>query len=138
MTLVVVRHARAGKSSEWEGDDRVRPLDKRGRRQAGELPGRLRDLDIRRIVSSPYLRCVQTVEPLAVARGLEVEHAPELGADRQAHEAESLLRELVDAGADAVVCVHGGIEDALDVDGSLKKGEAWLFEGAFGAPHRLS
>jgi len=135
MTLVVVRHARAGKSSEWEGDDRVRPLDKRGRRQAGELPGLLRDLEIRRIVSSPYLRCVQTVEPLAVARGLEVEHAPALGADRQAHEAEPLLRELL--GADAVVCVHGGIEDVLDVDRGLKKGEAWLFEGAFGAPQPL-
>jgi 8-oxo-(d)GTP phosphatase len=32
--LVLVRHASAGDRPEWEGDDRLRPLDKRGRKQA--------------------------------------------------------------------------------------------------------
>ena len=34
MIVLLVRHARAGDRSEWEGDDRLRPLDKKGRRQA--------------------------------------------------------------------------------------------------------
>ena len=136
MTLVVVRHARAGHASKWEGDDRVRPLDDKGRKQAASLPALLRDVEIRRIVSSPYLRCVQTVEPLARERGLEIETAPGLGADRQDRQAEPILRELLAAGG-AVVCVHGGIESALDVDRGQKKGEAWLFDGAFGTPRPL-
>ena len=37
MPLLIVRHARAGKRWEWEGDDRERPLDKKGRRQAEGL-----------------------------------------------------------------------------------------------------
>ena len=69
--LLVIRHGRAGDSSEWEGDDRLRPLDKRGRRQAGALVESLAPFAIARILSSPYDRCVQTVEPLRY-RGNEV------------------------------------------------------------------
>ena len=83
MTLVLVRHASAGDRHEWDGDDRLRPLDKKGRKQAARLLDVLADVTVRRIVSSPYLRCVQTVEPLARARGLEVESAPELGVEHQ-------------------------------------------------------
>ena len=37
MRLLVVRHASAGDRSRWKGDDRLRPLDRRGRRQAEGL-----------------------------------------------------------------------------------------------------
>ena len=83
VTLVLVRHAWAGKRSHWRGDDRLRPLDDRGRRQAAELLEVLGGVEIGRIVSSPDLRCVQTVEPLAAERGLEVEPADALGEDLQ-------------------------------------------------------
>ena len=120
MALVVVRHARAGHRSEWEGDDRLRPLDKKGRKQAARLPEVLAELEIHRIVSSPSLRCMQTVEPLAAARGLEVEPAPELGEERQYSRGPALLETLL--GADAVACVHGGIEHALGLDLRLPQG----------------
>ena len=73
MTSVLLRHAAAGDREHWDGDDFHRPLDARGRRQSAELVGLLRPFGARRVVSSPYVRCVQTVEPLAAALGLPLE-----------------------------------------------------------------
>ena len=61
--MILLRHAWAGDSSKWKGDDRHRPLDERGRNQAERLVEKLADQEIERILSSPYDRCVQTVEP---------------------------------------------------------------------------
>jgi broad specificity phosphatase PhoE len=77
--LLLIRHALAGDRHAWEGDDRVRPVDDRGRLQSDALVDTLAEFQIDRIVSSPYLRCVQTVEPLAEALGLEIELDEQLG-----------------------------------------------------------
>lgn len=121
MTSVLLRHASAGERHDFEHDDRWRPLDKRGRRQSDELVEVLRPFGVRRILSSPYVRCVQTVEPLAAALGVELEEDVRLaeGADAAA---AALLRE------DGVVCcTHGDVVEAL-VGGDLKKGAAFLIE----------
>ncbi len=76
--VVVVRHAKAGERGTWLGPDGERPLTRRGRKQAQRLVERFRGLEISRIVSSPFVRCVQTVEPLAGRRGLPVETTDEL------------------------------------------------------------
>ena len=70
--LYLVRHAKAGGRQEWRGDDRLRPLSKEGRRQADSLARRLARLTTGDLLSSPYLRCVQTVEPLASVVGKNV------------------------------------------------------------------
>ena len=118
--ILLIRHASAGERAQWEGDDRLRPLDERGRRQAQALVEALAGYEVERILSSPYVRCVQTVEPLAAARGLTVAHAPELGEDRQDVDAAPLLRSL--AGRPVAVCTHGGVEHALGLDARYKKG----------------
>ena len=121
MTSVLVRHASAGHRLDWEHDDRLRPLDARGRRQSADLVELLRPLGVRRILSSPYVRCVQTVEPLAAALGLEVELDERLEEGKGGAAAE-LLRE------DGVVCcTHGDIVEAL-VDRGLKKAGAVVLE----------
>ncbi len=121
MTSVVLRHASAGDKRHWSGEDRLRPLDLRGRDQATELVELLRPLGIRRVVTSPYARCVETVEPLAAALGLPLEHDDRLGEGMGAAAAE-LLRE------DGVVaCTHGDVVDALVARG-LKKGAAVVLE----------
>ncbi len=69
MTLLLIRHASAGDRDDWVGDDRLRPLDGRGRNQASRLPELLRDYEIARVLSSPAVRCVQTVEPFPALAG---------------------------------------------------------------------
>ena len=106
MPLLVVRHARAGKRREWQGDDRLRPLDEKGRREAAGLPGLLTRFEIARIASSPCLRCTQTVEPLGEQRGLPIDERRELEEGASLEETLALLREL---GDDAVLCTHGDV-----------------------------
>jgi 8-oxo-(d)GTP phosphatase len=126
LPLLLIRHARAGKRSEWQGDDRRRPLDDIGRRQAAALAEALEGFAITRILSSPYDRCVQTVEPLAARRGLEIELAPELGEERQHDDGAALARGL--AGEPVAACVHGGLSDeAFGI--RQKKGETLVVDG---------
>jgi 8-oxo-dGTP diphosphatase len=125
VTLVVVRHGSAGDRDEWDDDDRLRPLDKKGRKQAARLVDVLAGSRIERILSSPYVRCVQTVEPLARARGLEIEEAVEL-AEHQFSDGPAFLAALLDDDF-AVACVHGGMERALGLDLRFRKGAVWRF-----------
>lgn len=141
MTLALVRHARAGERGTWEGDDRLRPLDEKGRRQAADLVGVLKNLPITRIMSSPARRCVQTVGPLALARGLPVVEDESLW---EANAAAAVEVALALASTDVVVCSHGDTIPAildhlvtyqgLDLGGRLacKKGSTWVLESHSG------
>ena len=73
-----VRHAHAGNKRAWAGPDSARPLSIAGRQEAHGLLTRLRDYPISRILSSPSVRCLQTVEPLAKDRALVPVSEPEL------------------------------------------------------------
>ncbi len=77
-----VRHAKAGSRSHWQGDDRLRPVGKKGAKQAEALIDIFKPFKISAIYSSPYLRCMQTVEPLARDRDLEVQEAGALAEGR--------------------------------------------------------
>jgi 8-oxo-dGTP diphosphatase len=117
VTSVLLRHASAGHRTRWDGHDLSRPLDSRGRRQAEELVEILVSLGVRRVISSPYVRCVETVEPLAAALGVQVEEDDRL-AEGEEDSARELLRE------DGVVCcTHGDVAEAL-IGRGLKKGAA--------------
>jgi 8-oxo-dGTP diphosphatase len=121
--LVLIRHALAGDSDAWQGDDTIRPLDARGRRQAGALVDALAQFELDRIVSSPFLRCVQTVEPLAEARALELELDDRLGADRL-YDVPQVLEQL--AGQHAAVCTHGDLPWLGNR--TFEKGSSWVLD----------
>jgi phosphohistidine phosphatase SixA len=136
MRLLLIRHASAGDRHHWDGDDRLRPLDEKGRRQAAALPELLADYAIARIVSSPYDRCVQTVEPLAAALGLAIEQRDEVAEGARHDEVRSLLAEV---GPDAALCTHGdvihlllgeptkkGAVSVIQVDGETIERERYL------------
>lgn len=125
MSVLLIRHASAGDRDEWTGDDRLRPLDERGLRQAEQLVSRLAAYDVERVLSSPALRCVQTVQPLARARGLEIELRDELAEEHQDTDGAALVRGLVPAPV-AVSC-HGGLSDVLLGEGQ-KKAEAIVLD----------
>jgi 8-oxo-dGTP pyrophosphatase MutT (NUDIX family)/phosphohistidine phosphatase SixA len=135
--LYVVRHAKAGVREAWSGPDEERPLTRRGRKQALRLIDRFRGLDIQRILSSPFVRCIQTVEPLAEARWLPVEVATEL---REGASVDELLRGLATfGGRPTVVCGHGteirSMIDRLEAGGAtiegargIAKGSVWVLD----------
>ena len=104
--VFIVRHGRAGSRSRWKGDDRDRPLSKAGIRQAEALADLLVPAGPTRILSSPYLRCEQTVLPLARRVGVEVEVTPALAEGAWWPEALSLMTEAKSA---LVLCSHGDV-----------------------------
>jgi phosphohistidine phosphatase SixA len=134
--ILLIRHAKAGSRERWEGDDRQRALTRSGRRQAEALVEQLRDEPIERVLSSPYLRCIQTVEPLAGARSLMVKTERLLaeGADWR-----QTLDLVSDAPGPAVMSsqgdVIGGIVMSLVEQGLVEaenarwqKGSTWVLE----------
>ncbi len=131
--VLLIRHAKAGNRDEWTGDDRLRPLSRSGLRQAEALVEQLRDEPIERVLSSPYVRCMQTVEPLAAGRSRRVELTEDLAEGAGAEPFQRLLPVL----GDAALCSHGDvIHDVLrwlehrgvTVDGGLAKGSTWVFD----------
>jgi 8-oxo-dGTP diphosphatase len=140
--LYLVRHAKAGDREEWEGDDRLRPLSKPGRRQAEALVEVFKDLAVEHIVSSPYLRCVQTVEPLATQRGLRIETTDALAEGAGIRPIFELMQRF--GGGPAVLCTHGDVVqefvEHLAADGvirprdieKLAKGSTWVIDHANG------
>jgi phosphohistidine phosphatase SixA len=119
MSVLLLRHAWAGDREAWRGDDRLRPLDERGRKQALALRDLLAGRDVLRVVSSPYLRCVESVEPLAAALGVPIETDERLAEGTPARLALALLAEL-DGG---LACTHGDVIEAV-LGYGLRKGAA--------------
>ena len=103
--LLLVRHAHAGRRGKWVGPDHERPLSGLGRRQAEGLVGLLGGFGVTRILSSPYARCAQTVQPLARGRGLVVAARHALAETSPVAGAAAIAEALV--GAAAVLCGHG-------------------------------
>jgi 8-oxo-dGTP diphosphatase len=139
MHLTIVRHASAGQKREWTDPDIERPLDDLGRRQTEVLTSLLRRARVARIVSSPAVRCLQTVTPLATAVGVPVEVGDDLGPDGFTR--RILVACLADpAFDDAVLCTHGELlspllqrddisrlarRNGIKRDVLLTKGSAW-------------
>jgi 8-oxo-dGTP diphosphatase len=100
----LVRHAKAGSRERWTAPDRDRPLTAAGRVQAAALT-RLLQATTRVVSSSPYLRCVETVAPLAEALGLHVDEE-----DRLAEGADPAwaMGQLASAPG-SVLCTHGDV-----------------------------
>jgi len=105
--LYVVRHAHAGTRGEWDGPDEERPLSERGRRQARALVETLAEAGVTRLVSSPYRRCIQTLEPLAEVSGLAVVVDDRLAEGTGFAPAMDLAEEL--SSEPAVLCSHGDV-----------------------------
>ncbi len=134
--LHLVRHADAGNRMAWVGDDFERPLDDYGQMQAEAIGVALASRPVQRILSSPAVRCVDTVVPLGRALGLDVETSDELAEGSFVRDAFDLLRPLAAAEGDSVLCSHGDVipgllwvlaQYGLDMPdlGRCKKGSIW-------------
>src|SRR5438067_13701703 len=105
----VVRHADAGNRSDWSGDDRLRPLTKSGQRQAEALADLFEREPIDKVLSSGYLRRIQTVEPLGARRDLAVEPVAQV---EEGGGGESVLRLIQKLRVRSVVlCTPGDVPE---------------------------
>jgi 8-oxo-dGTP diphosphatase len=107
VTIYLVRHAKAGERGVWDGDDRLRPLSGRGHLQARGLLEVLEDAQFDRLLSSPYVRCMETVVPLSGERGVAIEPVDALAEGATLDEALALVRKHTPHGA--VLCTHGDV-----------------------------
>lgn len=140
-TMVVVRHALAGTPEEWVGDDRERPLDACGVRQAASLAELLPLFGVHRLHAADRTRCMQTLMPLAEKLRTEIKPEPTLS--EEAYEADSeagyeRLRKLGrKTGAIHALCSQGGVIPpalrrwaAVDgvrlPDSDNRKGSVWV------------
>ena len=140
MAVYLIRHAVAQSRSDWGNqDDDLRPLTKRGERQAEGLVDILARADVRRALSSPTVRCLETVAPLARKLGLDVKSTEDLYEGNGGRAAYELARDALHRKGDTVLCTHGDIvpevlrrvaRDGADMPNELRwaKGSVWLLE----------
>lgn len=106
----LVRHADAGDREAWSHSDSERPLTGKGRRQAEALVAYFKPREGTKIISSPAVRCVQTVEPLA--RSLRAKVA----VDVRLFEGEppsTVLAFILKLENDTILCTHGDVIGAI-------------------------
>jgi polyphosphate kinase len=118
MPLILVRHTSAGRKDHWAGPDLLRPLDDAGRLDALLLADLLACFAPRaRVISSPAMRCTESVRPYAEGFGGSVEAkavlaVPGRGTDSfsdrtdRADTLRHLFRKLVAGGQPVVACLH--------------------------------
>jgi len=136
MAQYLVRHAKAGSRNGWIGPDEARPLTRAGREQAEAIMRALAERPVPRTLSSPYRRCVETLQPLATKLGLFVEEVTVLAEGEPAAAVVEFMTALPD---DSVLCTHGDVLPAvievlasrgMAVDGDVdwRKGVTWVLE----------
>jgi len=125
--IIVLRHARAGRKLTDRSKDFKRSLDRKGREDALRLPRVIEGhLHPEAIVSSPFRRCVQTVEPLAGDLDLlivEDDRFTPGSSERSVREA------FLEVAANSVVSTHGEVIAMLfDERVRCAKGAFWIVE----------
>jgi len=137
LKIYLVRHARSEKRNGWDGPLPLRPLTPAGLEQARALAVELAAEHIPRVISSPHLRCRQTVEPLAQLWGTQMTFDDRLAEGAPAAKTVALLDELDDRPT--LLCSHGDViadlmseleERGMRIEGSFRaeKASVWIVE----------
>ena len=139
--VLYVRHARAHEREKWSGDDNLRPLDKKGRRQSEMLVPLLSAFAPERIYSAAPERCQTTVAPLADELGIDVAVDERFGDEAWLSDmvgAQRAFTEVIEQGGTSVVCAQGDVipgmiawlsaQGTLPIDTEIhaKKGSVWV------------
>ena len=103
--IFLVRHAKAGQRNDSVDADMQRPLSKAGWIQSNAIVAPLLGAGAGRILlASPYVRCMQTLEPLAAALDLKVVADDRLA---EAQPLGAMLEMIAEQPDGAVLCSHG-------------------------------
>lgn len=154
-TVMIVRHATAGRKARYKGDDRKRPLDKQGRAQAESLVGQLLSFGAGELYAADRVRCLQTLNPLAEELGTVIHSEPALTEKAYADNRKAARRRILEiaaTSANPVICTQGEVipdiiewwceRDGVRPDKSRnRKGSTWvmsLSEGRLIAADHIS
>lgn len=111
-SLIALRHGKATPPSSWDGPDATRPLTAKGVKQAAGNVATIAAWQPRKLVTSPAVRCVATVAPLAAAYGLKPVKEPGISQDSY-EDGTARVREIVGRRVrklkTAVLCSHGPV-----------------------------
>lgn len=137
ISVLLVRHARAGSRDSWTGEDQKRPLDAKGARQAQAIARTLPAFGITRILSADPLRCRQTMADLSATVGIPVQIDSVFddvsSQDNPQHTLTRMQDALRDPGELTVICSQGGTIETLSVllapaaASGARKGAVWAF-----------
>ncbi|MDX8035239.1 NUDIX hydrolase [Lentzea sp. BCCO 10_0856] len=140
LLVLLVRHAKAGKRSEWNDDDDLRPLSDAGWKQASALRSLLPLWAPARVHTAPRVRCVDTVRGVAEDLSVDIVEEARLSEEGYWPDPDAGLVRLLEVAAQedrAVVCSQGGVipsvVQSLAEMGGLrldeypcKKGSVWV------------
>ncbi len=111
-TLILLRHAKAIKRSDWADYDLDRPLSPEGVEQGKRLISQLVPFGIEGIFSSDASRCYATVEPLSEYLNLKVTATAELNEesyDKDSKQALNYVRHLMRYPGNQLIAGHNPI-----------------------------
>ena len=135
--LVLLRHAKAIKRSEWSDYDLDRPLSADGIEQSQKLIAQLEPFGISGIFSSDATRCFSTIEPFSLAADLRVTVTQDLNEEefeKSAKTSVEYVRQLMKFEGNQLVAGHNPIiphvlSKVAGVDYSaddLSPADAWI------------
>ena len=111
-TLIILRHTKSLERGDWDEEDSHRTLDETGFDQAQLLIKHLEPFAIDELYTSDYTRCVQTVTPLAHARGLSITTVPSLNEESfelDPEKAISFANALKQDEKNILICSHNPV-----------------------------
>jgi len=110
--IIALRHGKATPPENWDGPDATRPLLQRGIDQALSVAHGVAAYRPAKLLSSPAVRCLQTIAPTARVTGLEVKEKPEISQDAFRSDAAAVAKVVAKrlrAGVTVVLCSHGPV-----------------------------
>jgi len=138
--LVLLRHAKAVRREEWDGDDDDRPLAQVGQVQAKRLLSMYLPFAIEEVHSSDAMRCIETIEPITRSLSMNPIFSTDLSEYRFTKDKEAALdyaQDLMARGKSAIICSHNpilpkilkkliGKKNFKELAQELKPAEAWI------------
>ena len=107
--LIVLRHAKATLRADWKGEEAKRPLLSEGKSQAKQLVSLLSAFNPKRLITSPWKRCFDTVAPYAkiTQRTLIERHQlTELGNQKKPSRTLDVVMDMLGTSKTGLLCSH--------------------------------
>lgn len=107
--LIILRHAKATLRADWKGEEAKRPLLAEGKKQAKALVPLIAAYGPKRLVTSPWVRCHDTINPYAETRKqklIERHQLTELGNKKRPARTQDVVKDLLGTSKSGLICSH--------------------------------